>query len=232
MNDSQRVSLYQLNITAPPDPANWSKLDGSIKKNTSFIKKLKAGITASQLESLKADVVTLKLEKYIEEVATSIAEATYKSVADVCAAVQIISLIHQRWQFSAFLPLLFKQIQNPSSEAKEKDESIRVSKQKSALMLMTELYLVGVAKDGSKSKEGLIPSILKILLSKDTKNHLNVQLAVSFTKHYGLIFLPNAVNLNYPFVTPLMQGSIHVLLSSYFESLASRLERENKVPLF
>ena len=78
-------------------PSEFLKCDGSIKKNTSFIKKIKLGITAPSLEALKKEILSLKQEKYLEEIAISVAEATYKSAGDVLAAVEICTLLDHRY---------------------------------------------------------------------------------------------------------------------------------------
>ncbi|KAI8927114.1 armadillo-type protein [Entophlyctis helioformis] len=181
---------------AKPDPSLYAKLDGSIKKNTSLIKKLKAGITASQAAALKKEVLSLKLEKYVEEVAASIADASYKTSADVWAAVEICSLIHQR--FPEFSPLLTANVAKAlgpppntaglSPEQRDREEAARVSRQRSSLRLITELYLVGIAEDAPKAKDGgLIVGILADMFSKD-KTHANLPIVVAFAKYFGTYF--------------------------------------------
>lgn len=85
------------NEIARAKPSEFAKCDGSIKKNTSFIKKIKLGITAANAESLKKEILSLKQEKYLEEIAISVAEATYKSAGDVLAAVDICTLLDHRY---------------------------------------------------------------------------------------------------------------------------------------
>lgn len=171
-----RIDLRISNLaarTSRPDPSSFSKLDGSIKKNTGFIKKLKAGITASQLDSLKKDLVSLKLEKYIEEIALTVADNLFKISGDILSAVELCSMLHQR--FAGFTDLLVstlvEQLGSPPgpvagsvSEQKEKEETIRLTRQRSALRFVTELYLVGIAQDQPKQKECFIASILHNLV--------------------------------------------------------------------
>ncbi|KAH6571579.1 hypothetical protein BASA60_007103 [Batrachochytrium salamandrivorans] len=196
---SRRTSLRTANIThltTPRDSTVFEKLDGSIKKNTSLIKKLKAGITAMNFAVIKKELLTLKMEKYIEEVALSISEATYKSSADVWAAIEISSLLHQR--HAEFTPLLIantmKHFGPPPTtygltvEQKERDEAVRLTKQRSSLRFITELYLVGIAKDSSKSKDGFIASILSELFGKD-KTHANISICAAFVKFFSIYFV-------------------------------------------
>lgn len=139
--------------------------------------------------------MTLKLSKYIEEVAASFAEPVYKTSADIWAAIEIISLIHQR--FEGFCDLLLASFMRlvvpppapsnaPSSEQKEKEEASRIAKQRSCLRMLTELYLVGIAEDGDKQ---FIPTILAELFTKDKTQHSNLPICVNFAKFYGPCFL-------------------------------------------
>jgi regulator of nonsense transcripts 2 len=66
-----------------------SKLDSSLKRNTAFVKKFKAGGLEEQRVSLLADVQALNLTRYISELAQAIAEATPKyRAADIPVALQ------------------------------------------------------------------------------------------------------------------------------------------------
>lgn len=154
------------------------KLDSSIKKNTSFVKKLKVSLTSEKKNELLKDIKSLKLEKYIAEVVSAIAEAKLKNQADIAAAVEICSLLHQR--FADFSPLLqdalLKQLapgtyssNNLTSELKEKEDNTRIARQKVVLPLFIELYLVNVFRDVSlnKDKDMIVYSILRKLVSNN-----------------------------------------------------------------
>ncbi|KAJ2993051.1 hypothetical protein HDV02_002697 [Globomyces sp. JEL0801] len=176
---NQRLKLRSANTNPTrPDPSTLSNLDGSIKKNTGFIKKIKAGITAVQANSLKKDLLSLKLEKYLEEVASSIAEGTYKTSADVWTAVEICSMLHYRFEnfMDLLKPHLLKSISTLANginmEGKEKEEQLRIVKERSNIRLFTELYLVGLLDDGAKLKEALIPKMLfELKLQKQEKSN-------------------------------------------------------------
>ncbi|TPX30482.1 hypothetical protein SmJEL517_g05965 [Synchytrium microbalum] len=180
-----------------PDPSTFANLDGSIKKNTAFIKKLKTSLVADQLDALIKDITSLKLEKYISEIATAIAaEARFKTAADVLAAVEICSLLHQRFKdfTPELVPSLVKQIGPPPStanlspEQKEREESGRVAKQRSAMRLITELYLVGIVVDAPNAKESIMTRMIKDLISSDKEGYANLTLAVTFAKAFGPYF--------------------------------------------
>jgi regulator of nonsense transcripts 2 len=67
--------------------AQFKTLDSSIKKNTSFIKKL-AKLSEDTKENLLKEVKTLNLSKYISEVVHAIAQTTLKNV-DFDAAIKV-----------------------------------------------------------------------------------------------------------------------------------------------
>jgi regulator of nonsense transcripts 2 len=67
--------------------AQFKTMDSSIKKNTSFIKKL-AKLSEDTKENLLKEVKTLNLSKYISEVVHAIAQTTLKNV-DFDAAIKV-----------------------------------------------------------------------------------------------------------------------------------------------
>ncbi|ORY06254.1 ARM repeat-containing protein, partial [Neocallimastix californiae] len=196
--NAKRKELRALNETAWEKRIDLSKekLDASIKKNTSFVKKLKVSLTSEKKNELLKDIKSLKLEKYIAEVVSAIAEAKLKNQADIAAAVEICSLLHQRFpEFSKLLQdALLKQLSpgnysssNLSGEQKEKEDSTRLARQKAVLPLFIELYLVNVFRDISlnKEKEMLVVTVLKKLLAIDKNIHNNIPLAVIVMSNYG-----------------------------------------------
>lgn len=78
----------------PPDEY-FSKLDSNLKKNTTFVKKLKT-FAASQVDGLLKDLSSLNLTKYISEVATALTEAKLK-MTDINGAIQLCSILHQTY---------------------------------------------------------------------------------------------------------------------------------------
>ncbi|CAA3033701.1 regulator of nonsense transcripts UPF2 [Olea europaea subsp. europaea] len=85
-----------------PDSGFLRTLDSSIKRNTAVIKKLKQ-INEEQREGMMDELCGVNLSKFVSEAATSICDAKLKA-ADIQAAVQICSLLHQRYKdFSSSL---------------------------------------------------------------------------------------------------------------------------------
>jgi regulator of nonsense transcripts 2 len=161
-----------------------------------LLKNLRYLLQAKKKNELLKDIKSLKLEKYIAEVVSAIAEAKLKNQADIAAAVEICSLLHQRFtDFSKLLQdALLKQLNpgsyssnNISGEQKEKEDSARLARQKSVLPLFIELYLVNVFRDISlnKEKEMLVVTVLKKLLSIGKNIHNNIALAVIVMSNYG-----------------------------------------------
>lgn len=50
----------------------------TLKKNTSFIKKVRVSLKSTYLESILADIRTISLEKYLSEVISAVSEGLYK----------------------------------------------------------------------------------------------------------------------------------------------------------
>ncbi|KAG0055167.1 hypothetical protein BGZ83_009469 [Gryganskiella cystojenkinii] len=140
-------------------------LDSNIKKNTAFIKKCKTGLTADVSTQLLNDIKKLSLEKYISEIVAAILEGLLRcrQSADVAAAVEVISALHQR--FPDTFTLLFtyhlakalapspklthQQLAQAGStpEQREKEESSRISRQRILSRVATDLWLAGVLRN-------------------------------------------------------------------------------------
>ncbi|KAI8805570.1 armadillo-type protein [Cladochytrium replicatum] len=235
---SHRLELRKKNIEANstrPDLSSMGNLDGSIKKNTAFVKKLKTSLTSEQLPSLTKELLSLKLEKYLTEVVVSIGEAKFKNSADVWAAVEICSHLHQR--FADFAPNikenLSKQLGPPpaasamSAEQKEKEDAARVSKQRSVLRLFGELYLVGIIPEAPK--ENVMAHVIKDLFSTD-RDFSNLPLAVAFVKFMGTEFIDKSTaepEKEKP-APENVRKSIKMMLSEYYKHLSRKVVQEHK----
>jgi regulator of nonsense transcripts 2 len=153
-------------------------LDSSLKKNTAFIKRLRTAITASTLNTFLQEIHTLSLHKYLSEIISACYEGLckLKSPGEIDAGVEIVSALHQRFgpaEFTEFLGwLVGKGMATPEKaslktlavDAREKEEKERLTRQRSLLRVVTELWLVGVLRtlddvnrtdDVSRGKESL-----------------------------------------------------------------------------
>ncbi|RIA79977.1 armadillo-type protein [Glomus cerebriforme] len=162
--NERRQELRNANLLAwrqgKPDSSAFKNLDSNMKKNTGFIKKCKAQLSAEYQQQLLKDIKTLTLEKYISEVVVAVVEGLQKckAAADVWATVEVISALHQRFPdtFTPFLthmlarslaPQNKQQLAVLSQEQREKEESTRIVKQRILLRIAGELWLIGVLRN-------------------------------------------------------------------------------------
>ncbi|KAI9003373.1 armadillo-type protein [Hyaloraphidium curvatum] len=219
------------------DLSSLKNLDASLKRNTSFIKKLKASITPESLPSLLAEVAALKLEKYLSEVIGSIVECRLRNGAEVFAAVEVCSALHQRYSdfaaplVASLLKLLgpppVHQISSVPLEQREKEDAARISRQRTALRLLVELYLVKLAGDPKGDKDGLIFGVVRDLFGNDKTHHVNLSLAVTFSKFYGQEFLPGQNPPLDAIVGNEQRSSFKALLGDYWNSAARRIKSDH-----
>jgi regulator of nonsense transcripts 2 len=202
-------------------------LDSSLKKNTAFIKRLRTAISGATLATFLQEIRTLSLHKYLSEIISACYEGLcrLKTPGEIEAGVEIVSALHQRFgpgEFTEYLAwLLGKGMSTPdksalkalSSEAREKEEKDRITRQRALLRVVTDLWLVGVLRtlddatkpdDATKGAAGKAaelkprPSssrpgsgadpfpieVLKDLLGHD-REHANLPLLVIFVKAFS-----------------------------------------------
>lgn len=114
----QKTQNQQATASARLDESVLKNLDSSIKRVTSFIKRLKA-MTESQRDSLAKDLKQLNLSKYLSEVAAAFLDAKLK-MNDIPCAIYLCSLMHQA--YAEFASIMFEQWQKVLSL--KKDEKI------------------------------------------------------------------------------------------------------------
>lgn len=158
----RRIELYQANQQAMEGqmPFNLSKkLDSSLKKNTSFIKKIK-GINSDTVSVILTEISALTLEKYLSEVTASLAEGLLKLSKndDINAALTVVCALYQRFTIQFLAPLL-SHLVNGVVEKSDLSPSL---KQKTGLKILFELQLLGI---GSLFSECL-PEILSETASR------------------------------------------------------------------
>ncbi|KAK6127788.1 hypothetical protein DH2020_038497 [Rehmannia glutinosa] len=180
-----KMALRQSNLnTDRPDSGFLRTLDSSIKRNTAVIKKLKQ-INEEQREGLMDELRSVNLSKFVSEAVTAICEAKLKA-ADIQPAVQICSLLHQRYRdFSPSLVQGLLKVFAPgkSVEDLDADKNSRAMKKRSTLKLLLELYFVAVVEDS-----GIFVNIIKDLTSTEhlkdrDATQTNLSLLASFARH-------------------------------------------------
>lgn len=228
-------------------------LDSSLKRNTAFIKKVRLSLNADNLDSLKSDLQAVSLEKYLSELVSGVAESLgkVKLTADIRAAVELASLLHQRFGARFSLPLtlqLLRQLAVPpqaylsslAPEQRDKEETSRVVRQRPLLRVAFELWLVGVVRtvqdaidasggDAKKRKvdEAVPLYCLRELVAAD-KTFTNISLVANIAKHYGL-FLPQSSSTSTSTATLISDDDRRHLLGlikSYYDVLVPHLRQQ------
>ncbi|EFH57899.1 RNA binding protein [Arabidopsis lyrata subsp. lyrata] len=233
-----KMTLRQNNLNPErPDSTYLRTLDSSIKRNTAVIKKLKQ-INEEQREGLMDDLRGVNLSKFVSEAVTAICEAKLKS-SDIQAAVQICSLLHQRYkEFSPSLTqgLLKVFFPGKSAEDLDADKNSKAMKKRSTLKLLLELYYVGVIEDSN-----IFINIIKDLTSveqlkdRDT-TQTNLTLLASFARQ-GRVFLGLPISgQDEDFFKGLdvsadQKKSFKKAFNTYYDALADLLQSEHKLLL-
>lgn len=161
-----------------PGESYFSKLDSNLKKNTTFVKKIK-NFTGTQIDTYLKDMAGLNLSKYISEIAAAIADAKLK-MTDVAAAIRLCSILHQT--YVDFSQHLFENWQKILS-FKIGDKIANSSKLRVDLRFYAELVNVGLFNN--KTAFSLLGNVLTTLINMDKEEHLNINIILSFCRHCG-----------------------------------------------
>lgn len=229
---SQREVNNKENIKYPEE-SFFARLDSSIKKNSTFVKKLKT-MTDTQKESIFKDMNGLNLTKYISEVASAIVEAKIK-LNEIAMALKICSALHQRYpDFSA--QLLDCWLKNFPKKA---GEAMNASKIRIDIRLFAELISSGIFT----AKEGLpvLGNLLMILTANDKESHSNLNILLSFCRHCGddyagfvprkMTQLAEKYSLTIPqsdFLPSDRKKGVKNLLKDYYKSLSTHVISDHK----
>lgn len=176
-----------------PSESYFSKLDSSLKKNTTFVKKIK-NFSSSQLDSYLKDMSGLNLSKYISEIAAAIVEAKLK-MNDVAAVVKLCSTLHQT--YADFSQHLFENWQKALS-IKVGEKIVNPSKLRVDIRLYAELVSAGLFNN--KTAFTLLGNILTTLINMDKEEHLNISIILSFCKHCGDDYAGRVIFLLFKFL--------------------------------
>jgi len=212
----RRRELTPLNERAWSSPTSEPSktLDSSLKKNTAFIKRIRAGLNAESQQALLKEIQSLSLEKYLSELVNGVCDGLLKckTAADVTCAVEVVSALHQRFaaNFTPHLALFVAKGLAPPAPGSlaglgpdqcEKEEAARVSRQRILLRITVEFWLTslfrtlddaggekGKATKGQTngSREPMPLELLTVLLNSDDKTFTNLPLIVSLLKNYSL----------------------------------------------
>lgn len=205
----KRVKLKQLNLSSTTKDGDGSSKDSSLKRHTAFIKRMRQSVAADNREQLLKDMESLSLEKYIDEIVSAVIEgiSRCKTDRDVWAAVEVISSLYQRFPATftpALLTMLSPALSPPTRgslsalppEQREKEEIIRIVRQRPVLRVCSELALVGIIREGHGRSGGeWIMKALKDLLYNDPSLS-SLPLLTTFLKSYSGPFLGTNLGLS------------------------------------
>ncbi|KIK67319.1 hypothetical protein GYMLUDRAFT_156182 [Collybiopsis luxurians FD-317 M1] len=196
----KRVALKLQNLNATIKES--SKLDSSLKRHTALIKRMRQSMASDNREQILKDIDTLSIEKYLDEIvgATLDGISRCKTERDVWSAVEILSVLHRRFP-TTFTPSLVASLSsalsvpsraslaNLTQEQRDKEDSVRVTRQRPVLRISSELALVGVIRDDpSRSGGEWIMKALKEMLSNDPSLS-SLPLLATFLKSYAYPYL-------------------------------------------
>lgn len=233
LNGKEEIRAANLNPNRPPE-TYFSKLDSTLKRNTTFVKKLK-NFSSTQLDTVLKDMTHLNLTKYVSEVATALVDAKLK-MTDVAPAIKVCSFLHQT--YAEFSTHFFENWQRILS-LKVVDKIANPSKLRVDLRFYAELVNAGIFTH----KQGLplLGSALTVLINMDKEEHNNASIILSFCKHCGEDYaglVPKKVReisekLNMPIpksklLSPDKQQNVRLLLRDYYNSLCKHLLKEHK----
>ncbi|XP_071647299.1 regulator of nonsense transcripts 2 isoform X2 [Temnothorax longispinosus] len=229
----EEIRAANLNPTRPPD-ASFSKLDSSLKRNTTFVKKLK-NFSVTQLDTVLKDMANLNLTKYVSEVATALVDAKIK-MTDVAPAIRVCSFLHQT--YAEFSTHFFENWQRILS-FKIGDKIANPSKLRVDLRFYAELVNAGIFTH--KQGLSLLGSVLTVLINMDKEEHNNASIILSFCRHCGEDYaglvpkrvreLSEKLNISIPkskLLSPDKQQNVRLLLRDYYNSLCKHMLKEHK----
>ncbi|KAJ8678900.1 hypothetical protein QAD02_014687 [Eretmocerus hayati] len=229
----EEIRSSNVNCTRPLD-SYFSKLDSSLKRNTTFVKKLKT-FSGTQVDVIIKDMSNLNLTKYISEVSTALVDAKLK-MTDVAPAIRVCSFLHQT--YAEFSTHFFENWQKILS-IKVGDKINNPSKLRVDLRFYAELINAGIFTH----KQGLplLGSVLTVLINMDKEEHNNVSIILSFCRHCGEDYaglvpkkvqeLSEKLNITVPkskLLTPEKQQNVRSLLRDYYNSLCKHLLKEHR----
>jgi regulator of nonsense transcripts 2 len=234
----ERQELRAANLNAQSPSASFMKqLDSSIKRNTSFIKKLKA-FSEDQKESLLQELNQLNLSKYISEVVAAIVEAKLKP-SDIHSMVQICSLLHQRYSSftGTLIPAMMKIFQQSKQQETEQERSSKFIKKRTMLRLLGELFLAGVFTDESHLLHILQDSTHSDQFTEKEPTYYDLLLVVTFVKSLGeplLGIVPSSKKKSSydlhepPILTQKQLQPFIDILNGYFKRVSNHLVQQHK----
>ena len=220
-----------------------------MKKNTSFIKRLRNGINQSALPTFLEEIRTLSLHKYLSEIVSASYDGLckLKSPSDIFAGAEIISALHQRFgkdDFTSYLGWYIanglsqpdsSHVKNLNEDIREKEEKERLARQKLLLRSATELWIVGVLTNFSEirkpkgvSKESNVAKGIIDRLSSETPG---AQTVSELNKPFPLAIFREIIISDRDYVNlPIISSFVKAFAREIFSSTSSS-SRDNEAEI-
>jgi regulator of nonsense transcripts 2 len=184
----RKVELRKLNDEPRPPKRDFFKaLNSKANKCGTFPKKL-ASLTRENYSTILKEYETLNLSRYVPELVTHIVECPLKS-ADVFIMAEMCSAIHQRYYpefVDELIPAVVAQFDandatKAAEGAHESEVTSLINKRRTALRLVTELFLCGI-ETNLQTLQMCVSNLIKKDPLKKSGNVCNLMLLLSFVR--------------------------------------------------
>ncbi|KAE9550663.1 hypothetical protein FO519_006124 [Halicephalobus sp. NKZ332] len=230
---AQRANMKLLAEAEPLESDKLSKLDSSLKKLTTFMKKTKSINSSNPASQLLPELDKLNLLKFLDEIASNICEAKIKA-SEVGDLVNFVVQLSCR--YSQFPEMLLNEIKK-NVPYRKSDKIENPNKLKIDLKFLGELVLNGVlAKPGIE----LFGSILAYLVQTDSAEFSHIPVLLPFCRptlfdFVGIVPFSEKSKINLKkdeleeltttALTENNRKAVNNLLNNYYESMLKQLNK-------
>ncbi|CAI2352214.1 unnamed protein product [Caenorhabditis sp. 36 PRJEB53466] len=233
--ETNRLKMVEIRENVLDNEKELRSLDSTLKKTTSFMKKIKV-LSAAGVPQLIEELSKLNLSKFVEEMASGIIETKLK-ISDIPKVAELCLAISAKYSnFSEQMAGEFKKV----LPIKKSDKIGNMAKLRVDIIFLTELCLCGVFNE----KEGLqvLGAVLSYLIQTDKAEFVNVGLLTTVSRAVGwqiarIVPLPAAledadtVDVNEDSLptssalSPEQKKTIRELFKSYYDALYAKTEK-------
>ncbi|ORY39930.1 ARM repeat-containing protein [Rhizoclosmatium globosum] len=238
-----------------PNADEVKKLDGSLKKTSTFKAKLKTSLTAEAVDTLKRDILVLKLDKYLSEMSQcSCPKRDWRRRA-MCGrplkwrrcctsdSPTLLTWSWRRWRRSLSLHLLQSRMRLGLTRT-ARERRGRTSRETEdcpasvdrVLSGRTARCVCGPAKEGESTcgrgaEDGacFVAFLSEVLtLCFNDKDFANVPIAVTFCKSYEQLILADKALTEESLVPDNVRAQVKQILADYYAAVSKHLVKMHK----
>lgn len=222
-----------------------SKFDLTLKKNSTFIKRLR-NILPEQVSTIKEEARTLLITKYVPEIESALWEGLERLKPDmVDDAVEVVSVLHQRLEAEITPKLMTRMVATivPIDTPVSEDLTVFRRRQRVFVFLLMALYEAGVLRDAldlvanelppvifqrcqKQANYPIVVVVLKMVLSQDIKSGHAVSLALAFIRRFRDLIYGDDLDRE---CQKQLQRIFEVYTKSSVEVYTSLLEKRHRV---